>query len=1145
MNLFWLNVDEIEGVIHQAGFVSNQEDTKGVLKHIRDATEKRYGVNPNPRSIPHPWARAILTERYVLMNEKEVGDIATEEGKKLHKSMVGRWRGCLSLIALSEIYGLNLEYKEIGKLNKIGESIDFMKPTPERTLVISPFVLEHPEKVIDYIIYCNHEPIAMTSTTVGIIPGFILGNNQSKNYPWAINSEFVDPIERLSRGERIILYAWLHSFIESLEVQKHAAQDRSSKLVASLKIFQKDLDLSAEDMAIGRTVGDNTRPIKGIDARENIYIGLDRRVMLNTSNYSEAIIKDSNICVVDENQRKVDYGKETLLLGMLDSRMFLKNRDLFEKFLPGEQKIYILSSNDIFLDNCFGFRTELFNEKDIKGIDVKFSTMGIDSNIHKVVEGFSLLEEGNSPQDSYVCILPVKASAAKILGDNVISESVKVTGVDGRIAVKIGFTLQQGGQIPIEKHYNLGDTLHELPSENIPTTTIWPNIPNCKYYYMASKWGIDYENGFIFSPVGEKIEQLSGANKYQNLYTYSIEEYPKMLRCYRHNPINNALEEIGIIKTRSLKELEVQTKIGEYSLDFGTSSTVAAYRLKTDTPESASEISFENQVSVITTSAKAAKEINKLMLGSYTVASPFPTIYFDKSRNKAGILKGGHPYYGIPGKRIVWDSNQLVSNIKFTPRGDATIVDIQKDYIKSIVCMMMVHAAKNGIVNIELKLSYPISIKNIDSFKSGIQAEMKTLQGQNLFPVTLKNTGEFVTESEAAARFFSNKNMGLRNSLTIDIGGGSVDIFAFTQLVGGYSAMISSITKGSRKILLDTLKKTTDLVADAVFEVRKKYPASSSSDEIIEERYTKPQTYNEMTSREYYTAMEILLLHNFNVDGAKRNIGEEISLIFKRAAATLGVGENLRKVRGLQTIWLFWLSSFFYYGALMYNKSWDLVAGEHDSLHSLQIFLSGRGSNLIDWLPDNASKFLVEIAKNALNKSSAVIKMERNDKEERKLESAKGMLLPALKAGTNSEVLDQDSFILDYVAGEKFFDKAENELSEYTLIKSQISNSAKALAAKEALLRIDSDYPIFRNFLEVYSNCVEQFGLQDTVYKLYLGDISQVHGIDQSEYISLPIGEFNSLVNTYVVDAVAGATDEPIFSALADAAGKLLSEKLL
>ena len=86
--------------------------------------------------------------------------------------------------------------------------------------------------------------------------------------------------------------------------------------------------------------------------------------------------------------------------------------------------------------------------------------------------------------------------------------------------------------------------------------------------------------------------------------------------------------------------------------------------------------------------------------------SNFNDVYArDVKRDKTVVFDATWPPRLDPALGQDFSSSICYANIYDSivfPKSDGTIVNLQKAFIKSIVCMMMVHAARNGIINIEL-----------------------------------------------------------------------------------------------------------------------------------------------------------------------------------------------------------------------------------------------------------------------------------------------------------------------------------------------------------------------------------------------------------------------------------------------------------
>ena len=153
-----------------------------------------------------------------------------------------------------------------------------------------------------------------------------------------------------------------------------------------------------------------------------------------------------------------------------------------------------------------------------------------------------------------------------------------------------------------------------------------------------------------------------------------------------------------------------------------------------------------------------------------------------------------------------------------------------------------------------------------------------------------------------------------------------------------------------------------------------------------------------------------------NKDGITINLGREVGKVMQVCEGGLGTGELNTRLKKMKTIWMMQLASFFYYGGLMYKKTLQMM--NQQNINKLNVFLAGRGSQVIDWLPlGQTSEVLKMMIVSALeiDKKSTGIALKR-DTDHCKMEAAEGMLKPSLKF--DGQELGEEEFVFDFISGE-------------------------------------------------------------------------------------------------------------------------------
>ncbi|MEX1307232.1 MAG: hypothetical protein AB1Z19_01740, partial [Eubacteriales bacterium] len=788
-------------------------------------------------------------------------------------------------------------------------------------------------------------------------------------------------------------------------------------------------------------------------------------------NDSETRIDNSTFCLIDSAEN-IETGKEKLVIGLLDERMYHRDPELFERFAPAGQKLEPINADDMFLDKYYVFAAQSI---DSDALSIKSSAEYIHSSNKRAVPG-------------EVQLFPMKSEYVDKLKDVMVS-GFDMSVAAGNLSAGVGFMVN--GKKRLLMHDFPPESKTELISENMATTVIWPNVPDCAQYHVVARWGrySGSSNAFVLLPIKEKID----IQKIKPKMRYIVEEYPTYLKALWVDQSTSQMKECGIAMIAQPKPISAGQTTANYALDFGTSASIAAYN--TGNAGNSRKVDFENQILLIAYEEREANTLNKLFLGCYPVFSPFPTVYYKDTFPTTVLFQGGYPYFELPGRII--DSEEggnrghLETNIKFELGGGNDSAVIQQDYIKGLIHMMLIHAKKIGANQVNLKVSYPISIRGIEEFKENIRdivksyadASSKNKDGATPYGVALNlDSLQFITESEAATRYFYASSTP-KECITLDIGGGSADLFTYSSKSQS-SAMIASVVAGSRYFLLDLLKRKPEVLIAAMAEIKKRFPNSQ-----LESKWLNPEIYRDMGENTFNSSVECLFQFDIVADdGLVRNMGEEIGQIIRSDGGLLGKEEYLHILKKMKTVWLFQLAAFFYYGGLMYKKNTESIGTVENT--TISFFLSGRGAQIINWLPmGTTEKVLKEMVRIALDAKSDVVINIVQETDTKKTESAIGMLKEPIS--NEGMTLDEKQCTFDYVAGEEYIDVKNKTQSGMNFIRHRCSLGKAELVSQrmdEDFKKINPELPVLSQFVETLNQTIRNSELDDLIYRIVLCD---------------------------------------------------------
>lgn len=1107
MSLYWLNANKIVGLIANTGmgFERPAGDSTGsaVLSEISKATESRAEDDFTPRSIPHPMANSIMMENHLFMNRNTASELCSN----IIDKKTSEWRGFISMLALKEVYDIEI-YPELvvnSELNntELGKSLRKSIENKPKAENIYPVI----EGYVDYfylIYYIKNEQrtaIGMTNKDTLFLPGYTKYIFSSLEYPWSDGVTFRDPLKiardeqdkMLSRGEKIIVYAWINKAIEMIKGE----DDRTISVIKLLHDFSADLDLTSNDIQIANKMDISVERLTDIDNNPFDVINIEPKLK-SVQNYSDIRINsDSNVIWVDiekEKQNEKLSKNQRLVCGVLDTAMYINsdNKEEFSsKFHDSSITVYPINKNsnhdldELLYDTCYYIEADMEKMKDNEIILKSSSSTKVGNRLY---------------------ILPIKEEVDEAT-KSILLDILKIKEVSSEcIEIECYF-----GNDKKNFSKKVLDTIC-ITGQDIPATFIWPNVRGSAEYYFNSNL-MDTTKGYIFLPCGKELNK--DPNKNIPIYqTYILKEYPNMIRlglCFEKK-----INTVGYLRLEPLPYLKPKGVITDnpitYSLDFGTSSSVVAKH----TVNGIEVLNFENQTVMLTSDEEYGRGyVSDVFFNYGNLPTPVPTMYRENvipEYQPPKIFRNGHAYF-IDKKDFLKElEDEVITDIKF-----GTHQNLSVEYIKSIVNMILADAKKEGYKKINLIFSYPISISDATSYQSNIKRTINIDYKDNRFNINI-DSPKFMTESEAALRyvFHNAKLKDMTYMVVIDIGGGSADLAAHISPEGDAFCSIASIAQGSRKFLLEYFINKPNVFVDLV-----KQAAENNNVKNMPKRYTDLDEFKKIAKKEnknFYSQIELLLSHEFGDINQTKNFGKELAREFKNSEEDV-----LRKVRAA---WLLQISSYAFYAAMMLGKLCD-EKGEN-RINVINVAFTGKGSAIIDWLPENAVKSLIK----KMFYKVASLKLEEKDinvetiSQMRKCESAIGMLNKPIVNG--QEIYGIENFSFDFVIGEKL-KNIENKDSHLSLLPHPLRNVdeevkddvIKKLRTKGNDVEIDDRMPILNSFLKLFNENNGNFS------KIELkNEKSQIKG----NTIIINIKPLQQYISTYTGNFISsGKVDQPIF----------------
>ena len=977
----------------------------------------------SPRSIPSPWARPWLFQEY--LNKKN------DAGVNIKEALISQWRGFLAMLALYPIYReWNVTRTDISvslesRRNSIDKTIMSFKPEiPEGCY---PFEYNANWDEI-HIIKVGGKVVGMTSPTTLICPG-----NKPENLkaPWIDENGFCDPVSKLSRGERIILYSWLKSIYDKVyddllnELKNQGntiteiPPEKKPLIFKQIEGYMSSLHLKSSDKNLCESA--NIIPTVGT----SIYEILGNRVRLDSpANSSE--LRLANIpeeVIILGMQKGKDgsnpetKGMEKLIYGFLDGAMYKRMQkegtpvsSIIDQF--GGNTHNFIDPDTIFLKKCYKFATQqtaLFN----------INKSSKETGIHKV------------DSDGMRYSLPISKDICNVLGKSLLNEIVLDLANVNTASYSIKLQLIAGGFINIQKHYLTDDIIKwDVKGADLPITVLYPRVEGCSTYYLNNS--IKGKNYYL-APIEKGIEASTTTS------SYTLSKYPVYLGFYDKST-DGYVGALDISDTMvPVKKVNDDIK---YAFDFGTSSSVVGIKVGTGTPKL---LNFSDDISYIISSQKEdINELGNVLFPYAKIQSPFSTIYYAQhSELNPRSIVDGHPFFRTK-TETVEDVSNYVCDLKINSdlnNGNDVKGNQLRLYILQIFMMILVDAKSKGKESFEVNVAYPLSIKHLKTYQTVMNEQflkaceiigydtndvfIEGMQDENKKIKFLKSS-----ESLAASQSFNHDHQ-INGEIVIDIGGGTTDVYILVNNSGkAEKANLFSVRTGAREMLIKLFKLRPSILAILMSKIDLEEAGFDST-------FKNRSKYREMSDSNRF---ELLVETILNWEYRNKTIGD-IMISIVRDNYDKSTSSELQL---LKTILSFQVLSIIYYCGMLFKSVDSQVNQKHDL--PIKVNFCGNGSKILKWLAveEDLEEYVTEFCRYGSDMKDKTFHVEFS--EIPKSEISIGLLSDALDNIRNSN---------HFILGEECFYKGK------TVNANKIIENGNSLDIDS----VNEELPVYSEFL--------------------------------------------------------------------------------
>lgn len=694
----------------------------------------------------------------------------------LHRAVVEQWRGLLGVIALRDLFKMQVEVKKyIVPEQRQAAEAERVGVGGARDLHLTTILRNQlPHQASDWetwwLVYCNGELIGATSPwSVFYTPA---DYRCPDSVPWQKDGLLADPVHYYAakgsgrRPEMALLLRWVELVLEH---QRWGMPDRLEEQFGAvrraLEEWKNDLD----------AYRDRELVVPGLKPGRLRVADDPYRHFVQIPDAKPGTALDSDFKLTDPQGNEVLALSRTALEGgRVFGVVFVDQLDLSTTAMPGPVSEGAWETpNGQQVPIPYVFAEEAF--------------------LPSKLVGLSLSEEALQCGSSEYALPLTSLFFQYVSYEDLVNDPAMLrieTLPAGDVQVDLSLTLSGGRKLEVTKRY---DHESEVVSvEGTPALAVWPD-------FYSTDWLENFallttpETDLVVAPLlgdGSTLERSVEGGVQRPTRIWQCDT-PVIGFSVYGNGGSGELEELGVILRSSFRQpAEINDSLAwKVAVDFGTSST---HVMVDDGRGEVRPLYLEGRTRILTEQPVFYRQaVITALYPEQGINTPFPTIlaHGDASMIHQGVAGRGGGQFAPQFQffpESAGDVTRFVENVKWgSGRGTAEDVPI-REYLRGLVRYIACEARAKGIRKLVFEWSYPLSLPSgarhaLRTFWQGVGSEAIE------HGVMIVGASSGISESEAACRYLASMPYAVvpirarTLSIAVDVGGGSSDIGFWTE----------------------------------------------------------------------------------------------------------------------------------------------------------------------------------------------------------------------------------------------------------------------------------------------------------------------------------------------------------------------------